>query len=194
MPTHGWFPTPVYVDQIEGDEYKQVQQELFSAYEKLEFGQNPNWSSDTHELNKNAFAEDHLTNLGCTKFLAVLDKHLNLYLDQIGCTFSRKYHIRQSWFTKTKPGKYAHRHDHGSDDISGVYYLETNEKDGNLLLQTPHQPLQSNWVYACINKDVAFPLGKGIIGLWPSNIVHGTETNKTDDDRISISFNIIYER
>jgi len=41
MPTHGWFATPVYVDQLEGDEYKQVQQELFLAYEKLEFGQNP---------------------------------------------------------------------------------------------------------------------------------------------------------
>ena len=41
MPTQGWFPTPVYSDMLEGVEYDEVQQELFSAYEKLEFGQNP---------------------------------------------------------------------------------------------------------------------------------------------------------
>ena len=194
MPTQGWFPTPVYSDMLEGVEYDEVQQELFSAYEKLKFGQNPNWSRDTHELNENAFNQDILTKLKCKKFLTVLDTHLNLYLDQIGCTYTRKYRIDHSWFTKTKHGHHAHKHDHGSSDISGVYYLQTNEKDGNLLLQTPHQSLQSNWIYSIINQDTTFPLAQGTIGLWPGNIVHGTETNKTQHERISLSFNIRYER
>ena len=194
MPTHGWFATPIYIDQLKGSEYNQVQSELFSAYEKLDFGQNPHWSTDTHELNSDAFKYDHLTKLGCTKFLAVLDKHLNLYMDEIKCQYERKYTITQSWFTKTKPGKYAHRHDHGADDVSGVYYLKTNQKDGNLLLQSPNQPFQSNWVYACVNEDISFPLGEGIIGFWTSNKVHRTQTNKSNDDRISISFNIRFER
>ena len=35
MPTHGWFATPIYIDQLKGSEYNQVQSELFSAYEKI---------------------------------------------------------------------------------------------------------------------------------------------------------------
>ena len=194
MPTHGWFATPVYVDQLEGDEYKQVQQELFLAYEKLEFGQNPAWSGDTHELNENPFNQDIITKLECNKFLQVLDNHLNLYSDQIECDTNREYRIDNSWFTKTKTGQYAHSHDHGSSDISGVYYLQTNRNDGHLMLQTPNQVAVSNFVYGVVNREMEFSLGQGIIGLWPGNLVHRTETNKTGDDRVSLSFNVRYER
>lgn len=194
MPTHGWFSTPIYIDQLQDTEYDEVQQELFSTIKQLDFGQNPQWNRDTHELNAHAFSQDILTKFKCEKFLTVLDRHLNLYLDQIDCTYRRKYSISQSWFTKTKHGQYAHRHDHGATDISGVYYVQTNEKDGNLLMQPPSQALSSNFVYSIINKDITFPLGQGIIGLWPGNVVHETRANETQDERISLSFNIQYER
>jgi len=62
------------------------------------------------------------------------------------------------------------------------------------MLQTPNQVAVSNFVYGVVNREMEFSLGQGIIGLWPGNLVHRTETNKTGDDRVSLSFNVRYER
>ena len=194
MPTQGHFPTPMYWDQVHGEKFKAIQNELFLTYQKLKFSRQKGWGKDTHYLSEDPFTRDILTDMDCKLFLNFLDKSLNNYLDQIGFQFERKYHITQSWFTKTCKGQYAHRHDHGANDIAGVYYLQTNERDGNIYFQTPLQLLTPNFIYGCINGDQQIQAKEGLIGLWPGVLEHGTYTNTTDHERISISFNIQYER
>ena len=41
---------------------------------------------------------------------------------------------------------------------------------------------------------VTAPLENGLLLLWPSNIKHGTQTNSTDNERLSLSFNINFAR
>tara|TARA_E500000331_G_scaffold329620_1_gene350400 strand:+ start:490 stop:1089 length:600 start_codon:yes stop_codon:yes gene_type:complete len=195
MTTHPWFPIPVYINKAEGEEFDNIQKELGDICDNLDFTQNPNWTSDTHDLSLGKsgsfFDDDILSENGADKFLKFIDKNVITYLNEIGCTEKRSYVIANSWFTKTKKGKYAHLHDHGWYDISGVYYLNTNGKDGHLMFPNPQKQYACNFIFSQISRSYAgLPLENGIIALWPSILQHNTETNKTDNERISISFNI----
>ena len=195
MSTEGWFPIPVYVDKARGYEFDNIQKELLEIYSNIDFQQHPSWTSDTHEL---SMSEDGhffflciLTQKNAKLFLEFIHSHIKKYLNQVGVDSDRKYIITESWFTKTKKGKYAHLHDHGAYDISGVYYLKTNGKDGNLYFSNIHRSLASNYVMSKVATVTnPIPLENGIIALWPSMLLHNTEPNQTDHDRVSISFNI----
>ena len=74
--------------------------------------------------------------------------------------------------------------------------MDTNGKDGNLVLNNVHPHLVANGLLTDVYKygDLELPLENGIIMLWPSQLRHRTLVNQTDHERISISFNVILER
>ena len=93
--------------------------------------------------------------------------------------------------TRTTKGKYIHQHDHGNYDISGVYYLKTNGEDGQLYFPSPHRLLAGNFIISrIVDYYQHLPLENGVIAMWPSVLLHNTEPNQTDHERISASFNI----
>jgi len=194
MSTHPWFPIPVYTGKAVGKQYEDIQKELSDVYDKLEFRQNPDWTNDTHDLSVGEsgkiFEDCILTQYKCEKMMKFIDKSIRLYLDEIQCVEPRNYIILESWLTRTAKSKYAHLHDHVGD-ISGVYYFKTNGKDGNIFFPSPLRMLSSNYI---IRQVCAFQssiqLEQGVIGLWPSMLMHNTEPNPTDNHRISVSFNI----
>ena len=191
MTTQGWFPIPLYITKASGDVYDEIQEELLSCYSKEKFSQITGWSPDTHELNENPFGRNVLGE--CPKFLDFLHLNLMSYLDDVGCDNSREYEITQSWFTKTKHLKCAHLHDHGGSDLSGVYYLQTNGRDGNLIFQDPHRSHAINKIFESVSiNQPKMPLEQGLLALWPGMIQHQTEPNMTQDVRISLSFNLSF--
>ena len=195
MPTQAWFSVPVYVDKAQNQELETIQKEISEVYQSLIFKQHPNWTSDTHELsldaNGNFFNDCILSEKKAFNFLSFIDFHVDQYLKQIGCQDRKRYIITQSWFTKTTKGKYAHLHAHGDHDISGVYYFQTNGNDGSLFFPCMNRHLSSNFIFSQISSTTnTIPLETGVIALWPSMLLHNTEPNNTDHERISISFNI----
>ncbi len=208
MTTQGWFAIPIHSEKAVGEEYDKIQKELFDTYNQLEFSQNPQWSADTHELSPSPFGSDTLFEYKCFNFLNFLDRVLENYINTVYDshrvredmgdappydpeTIKYNYVITSSWFTKTKKGKYAHTHDHHGLDVSGVYYLQTNGRDGNLALENPMRMLSNNFImWLTTARDQRVRLEQGRLVLWPSYLKHRVATNHTDDDRISISFNI----
>jgi uncharacterized protein (TIGR02466 family) len=89
---------------------------------------------------------------------------------------------------------YDHVH---QDTFSGVFYLKVPPKSGKLVLTNPGMnPLwQGAMLTDSKNKFNADKLriepAEGQIYLWPSYLPHGVEPNDHDDERISISFNVI---
>jgi len=71
-----------------------------------------------------------------------------------------------------------------------VYYVQSNNQDGELSLRNPNVMLQSNYVMSMIDPDKLITPEVGALYLWPGMIEHQTATNKTDHERISLSFNI----
>ena len=183
---------PVYVEKVSGEAKKKIEEELYDAYDKAKFAQNPQWTKDTNELsvvNDSFFTANELKN--CTVFNDCIDFHLKEYLKQLATPTNLDYYIDNSWLTRTTKGKYIHQHDHGNYDISGVYYLKTNGEDGQLFFPSPHRLLAGNFIISrIVDYYQHLPLENGVIAMWPSVLLHNTEPNETDHERISASFNI----
>ena len=54
--------------------------------------------------------------------------------------------------------------------------------------------LGGNFIYNCLGGKTPAPLDNGILLMWPSNIRHETQENTTDNERLSLSFNINFNR
>ena len=86
------------------------------------------------------------------------------------------------WFNIAEPGQLTDWHDHKEGaSFSGVYYLEVPKKSGDILFRIKHRnnlnELQLNSI-----------TGKMI--LFDSNIEHSVSINNSNQDRISLGFNI----
>jgi len=109
----------------------------------------------------------------------------------------RDIFITNSWvnFNDTRQAMNA-QHVHG-DVFSGVFYLKVPEDSGKLCVINPGINLM--WMGCNLTNEknqftaesVKIEPEEGQIILWPSYLPHSVETNDHDDERISISFNVI---
>lgn len=181
------FSTPIYSSKI--FDYDLIQDELEEAYNQIDFSMNPHWGN-THYLSDPTFRENLIIEYNLENFYKEIHNHLNNYCESIEFSI-REYFISSSWFALFKKGNYAHIHNHGECDIAGVYYFKKIDDDGSLFLCSPATVAESS-----IFKTGRLTTGcsQGDILLFPGWMDHGVETNNTDDDRISLSFNISFRR
>lgn len=84
-----------------------------------------------------------------------------------------------------------------SEVFSGVFYLQIPEESGKLIVR--NQAINLMWKGCDLTSEknqftgetVRFEPVEGNIIVFPSYLPHAVETNNHDDERISISFNII---
>ena len=105
----------------------------------------------------------------------------------------------QMWININKPGDFNNKHNHPGSDLSGVFWIKSLQKSGNLAFYSPNfmtQIHQINSIKDEISKKLFTtptidiePL-EGVIVLFPSDLNHAVQKNNSDEDRISVSFNI----
>lgn len=196
MPIRQAFSTPLYyVKPKTVDEYSAIHEELMSVHENTVYEQPDQFpKSASHQLTPNPFESNVIKKYKCDIFLNFLKDAVKDYVSSLGYTHPLEYIIDASWLTKTCNGAFAIEHNHGATDISGVYYLQTNGKDGNLFFKDPNETMVSNLIMnLVVNQNVA-PLEQGLLLMWPGYVAHGTYPNETDDERLSLSFNIKFTR
>ena len=196
MPVHNAFPTPIYyVKPKDEDEYDLIQEELMNVHENTEY-QQPEFfpKSASHELTPNPFGSNVIKKYNCSNFLEFLKREVKDFMGSLDYTNPMEYLIDASWITKTTKGKFAVEHTHGATDISGVYYIKTNEKDGNLFFKDPNERSVGNLLMDITVRQNVAPLQQGLLILWPGYLSHGTFANETDHERLSLSFNIKFTR
>jgi hypothetical protein len=185
------FPLPLFLDQAEGTEYQSIQKELTDVRSKLKF----NDTGINMILNDDPFRSHFLLSYQCNHTLNFINKNIESYITSLYGESKIKWKVIESWMTKTLTGRSSREHSHKAMDISGVYYLDTNGKDGSLVMNNVHPHLLSNALLSGIyDGDLQLPLENGIIMLWPGQLRHRTQVNETHHERISISFNVILER
>ena len=205
------FPLPIFLDEAEGSEYTDIQKELTDTKSKLKFNDRKSYFNDGNNdkgvdngrymlLSENPFNSNFLIKYECHHTIKFINKTIDKFITSLYGEYDKdifKWVILESWMTKTTKGRCAIEHSHGGYDISGVYYLDTNGNDGNLILTNPNHLLECNMLlHNLLQSDgnIAMPLKNGKIFLWPGQLRHKTLINETDHERISISFNIAISR
>ena len=170
MQIENLFPTPVFFNAV--DNFKVIQDELQSSYDKLKFRR----FNNIHWINEDGFTG----NIIGSNLKKEIIKNVSIY------TGGLESYVYSSWFAKFQKHDYGHVHHHGRAHIAGVYYFKLKGTTGDLFFQNPTPgPSGDGGVSTAVCEE-------GELILFPGWLMHGITTNTSDNDRISVSFNVKY--
>tara|TARA_B100001094_G_C17805084_1_gene611022 strand:+ start:64 stop:666 length:603 start_codon:yes stop_codon:yes gene_type:complete len=109
-----------------------------------------------------------------------------------------------TWVNINGRDDYNRRHAHadGINLLSGVYYVSVPENSGNIVFLDPRPIITHSFAdmrYYSLNgsnilHEYKIKPEEDKLLLFPCWLEHHVEANKTDEDRISISFNLVREK
>jgi uncharacterized protein (TIGR02466 family) len=181
---NGIFPTPIYISKLNRE---LTNKELsFIDKSKLDVYKNEGntTSNDNYILNHKAFK-----NLKEDLDLRVQDYFQKVIspTDLISC------YITQSWLNYTETNQYHHRHKHPNSLVSGVFYVNCDEKVDKIKFFNDSyktiKPEIKDW-NIWNSESWWFSVKSGDIILFPSSLTHMVETKEGTNTRISLAFNV----
>jgi uncharacterized protein (TIGR02466 family) len=184
---HSLFPTPVFFSSLER-KLTPLETKFLNKKEKDTYNNEGNiTSNDNYVLNEKPFL--NLKN--------ELDLKVKEYFDKIICPSNKvKPYITQSWLNYTKRNQYHHKHQHPNSLVSGVFYINADEKlDKIKFFKEDYQPIKLEIKeYNLFNSTSWwFTVKTGDIVLFPSSLTHMVETKEGDNTRVSLAFNVFVE-
>ena len=108
---------------------------------------------------------------------------------------STRFAFSMPWVNINPPHTSNERHTHPGSDLSVVMYVKVPENSGSIEMTNPayiesFNLLSSVKPEANLTPSIAITPIEGRVLIFPSNILHRVLENKSDDNRISISWNI----
>ena len=185
------FPIPIHVIDINDfDEYKDILiKEIYQERDEDPVGRKISnyggWQSnqvDIHESKSDTLKK------------VILDS-----LPQLESLSNSVSMIVAGWKNINGPGDFNCFHNHPRSDLSGVLWIKAPKDSGNIEFESPqlfnrYQELDSYTDEFKLNSNCYmtyfFPPKEGRLLIWPSDLEHEVKENKSDEDRISYSFNI----
>ena len=184
--THGLFPIPVYMTDIDRDFTEKELQ--FVKDQKNHCVEN---SGNIHTKDNYILNRPELKDIK-----SFIDEVCQSYLDNILCPKEDiKIYVTQSWLNYTEENEFHHKHEHPNSFVSGVFYIDS-DKDNDLIKF--FNPISYKQISPEINQDKYnpynsaswfFPVETGKIIMFPSSTTHQVDDKKGSNTRISLAFN-----
>ena len=108
-----------------------------------------------------------------------------------------------AWININKKGDFNEKHNHPNCHLAGVLWIKCPENCGDISFDSPviyetHQEVESYMQefkeYNNFFHNYYFTQTEGRILVFPSHLNHQVLENKSNEDRISVSFNIFFKR
>ena len=191
MITEHHFPTMIYIKD-------------FPDSEKLNKYLEPKiiqWSQqDKGEQKTNAGGWHSTTNMNKKEEYNPLTRELFIMQEEIYQKekLSRKPVCGNMWANINGPGNFNRPHIHPNSLFSGVYFIKTPQKSGNLMVYDPRPGVQltmpnrkeGKWSPE-LWREVHYEPKAGRCIMFPSWLWHEVKSNESNDTRISVSFNFL---
>ena len=108
----------------------------------------------------------------------------------------KQTYVEQLWVNVNTKGNWNAIHQHGQYHLSGTYYVKVPKDSGRIVFRDPRPGAIGNVFH--INRFDKGEFKKlniieGLLAIWPSYLDHFVEPSETDEERISISFDIVAE-
>ena len=187
------FPVPSHILDVNG--FSEIQDELIDLVYKMRekdpvghtISNRRGWQSSCFSIDtEDDVLKKFLTN--CLAEFPPIKKSVRLFVT--------------AWVNINPPDAFNLKHDHPTSDLSGVIWLKAPKDCGNIVFESPcsfatHQEIE------CYNEDFkeknnyfhsfSFNPVEGRIMVFPSHLEHHVDFNDSQEDRISVSFNIRLE-
>ena len=184
------FPIPIHTFDVNG--FNEIQNELIDyAYELrkkdpkgVSISNRGGWQSSGFEVkDENDTLHNFLFN--CINGFPHINYKVNFLI--------------YAWININKPGNYNVKHLHPTNDLSGVLWIKAPQNSGDIVFESPYefQAYQEIDSYVDefrnsfnIDHSYYFTPTDGRMLIFPSHLMHEVEENLSNEDRISVSFNI----
>ena len=183
---------PSIIHQFDVNGFSEIQDKLIDyAYdlkkrepEGVSISNHGGWQSPDFRVNN----EDdvlHYFIINCLAGFPVIDESFNIKVD--------------AWVNINKPGDYNIKHNHPGVDLAGVLWIKCPQDCGVIVFDSPtgfqsHNEINSyNDNFKNENNlfhSYKFDPTEGKILIFPAHLNHHVKENKSNEDRISVSFNI----
>lgn len=194
MQIEHWFPIKILYHDVDNYTKTQTKTVVNNEVKKecLNFVPNENLTTSFYHQ-KNILDND--------RFFLLREKILevaNLFAKELGFSGYKKLVIKESWLNLFNKGNYEILHNHYSSFLSGVYYVNSNEKCSNFYFED-HIETRKMWsdcYQHCRTDNVQATVYQPIEGrmiLFPSWLIHGVQPNEVEIERISLAFNLDIE-
>ena len=104
-----------------------------------------------------------------------------------------------TWVNINPPLSFNMKHCHPNCDIAGVLWIKIPENSGDIVFHSPFNFISYNEMICYTRKfqergnyfhDYKFPAREGTLLIFPAHLEHKVIENNSDEDRISVSFNL----
>lgn len=186
-----WWATPIWFFDIENNDidFDKIESECYQEKKLDNSGRlisNINgWQSQFIPFNKN----DEIK-----KAIELIASTQHIYNNDFGVKDDLEFSIDNYWININSKGGYNRPHNHPKSLFSCVFYVKTPKNSGDILFYrnqmedfvlNPYTKNNNNYNFGHIKYSA---IKKRVI-IFPSYVPHSVEENKSDEDRISISFN-----
>ena len=192
MITEYYFPTPIYIkdlpNAVQLNQYLEQQIVKWSQTDpdgKKRTNVN-GWHSKT-DMNQKEEYNVLTKELFAMQYEIYKKEHLDL-----------KPVLGNMWANINYPGGYNRPHLHPNSLFSGVYWIKTPVKSGNLMLYDPRPGIHTTMPNRKEGKlppqlwrEIHYQPVAGRIIMFPAWLSHEVRTNESNDTRISVSFNFL---
>ena len=105
----------------------------------------------------------------------------------------------EAWININPTGSFNNKHNHPCSDLAGVLWIKCPKDCGDIVFHNPNAFQSFHEINSYTDKfkdqtkyyhNYIFNPTEGRMLIFPSHLEHHVEANKSDEDRISISFNI----
>ena len=106
--------------------------------------------------------------------------------------------VTDCWANINSPGSYNRKHTHFNSMLSGVYYPCVPDNSGQIAFIDPR--IQAYVITLPVTRKTGFTSRQikrtpaaGEFILFPSWLEHSVEMNKSDEERVSVAFNVFFD-
>ena len=189
------FPQPVFKYKVNNfKEYnKKLSEYIYNLNkedkEGIQRSNRGGWHSNSFKLNDTNSIQ-HKFAMETTKYVfdAIQAYGWILEPDRVICS--------EMWAIINKKDNFNVRHTHPNCDLSAAYYVRAPKDCGKFTIENPHSI--SKHSYPASNRKTEYnskleklEIKEGDLLVFPAYLPHGVEENKSNEDRIVISFNIM---
>ena len=183
------FPVPIHIFDVNG--FEEIQNQLIDYAYNLKKEDNGvsisnygGWQSSGFEIVNEDDVLHHFI-INCLSGFPVIKKSTNI-----------KIH---AWVNINKPGDYNVKHNHPGVDLAGVLWIKIPKNSGDIIFESPYSFDSYREIYSYsdefknsfnIDYTYYFPPFEGRMLVFPAHLQHQVKENKSNEDRISVSFNI----
>lgn len=187
----GIFPVPIYKNFLNRDLTKN-EISFFEIFKEKNYRNIGNYTS----LTKYILNNEELKNLK-TEVTKMLE---NYFMSVLGLKEDVAPYITQSWLNWTKEGEHHHKHNHPNSIVSGVFYINAdekkdfisfyNEKDDTVYNKKNEPVLLNPKIFNVYNtKTINIQVKTGTLLLFPSWLSHSVPAKSGNNLRTSLAFN-----